>query len=78
MKLALIRCHLSSARYGTCKPLADYTSGELEAKVDELEMILNTDIVGTHKAMGEYKKAEELEDEINMAKSMREQNGAQK
>ncbi len=60
------------------RPLADYTSEELEAKVNELEMILNTDIVETYKAMGEYQKAQELEVEMHMVKSMREQNSAQK
>jgi hypothetical protein len=65
-------------RVGSGKHLADFTSEELEAKVNELEMILNTDIVDTYKAMGEYKKAKELEDEIHMVKSMREQNSAQK
>ncbi len=65
-------------RVGTGKPLADYTSEEFEAKVNELEMTLNTDIVNTYKAMGEYQKAKELEVEIHMVKSMREQNSAQK
>jgi hypothetical protein len=42
-------------RVGSGKHLADLTSEELEAKVNELEMILNTDKVDTYKAMGEYK-----------------------
>ena len=41
-------------------------------------MMLNTDMVDTYKAMGEYEKANELEDEIDMIKSMREQNGSQR
>ncbi len=65
-------------RVGSGKPLADYTSEELEAKVNELEVMLNTDMVDTYKAMGEYEKANELEDEIDMIKSMREQNGSQR
>jgi transcription elongation GreA/GreB family factor len=65
-------------RVGTRKPLADYTSEELEAKVNELETMLNTDIVDTYEAKGEYQKAQELEDEIHMVKSVREQNSAQK
>ncbi|HEX2169190.1 MAG TPA: hypothetical protein VHF65_02725 [Nitrososphaera sp.] len=46
--------------------------------MNELETMLNTDIVDTYKAKGEYQKAQELEDEIHMVKSVREQNSAQK
>jgi hypothetical protein len=58
-------------RVGTGKPLSSHTSEELEAKVHELEITVNTDMVETYKDLGEYEKARDLEVEIHLIQSMR-------
>jgi hypothetical protein len=58
-------------RVGTGKPLSSHTSEELEVKVHELEITLNTDLVEAYKELGEYEKARDLEVEIHLIESMR-------
>lgn len=60
-----------SEREGTGKPLSAFTAEELESKVNELEITLNLDQVETYKALGEYEKARDLEVEIDMTESIR-------
>ena len=58
-------------RVGIGKPLSSHTSEELEAKVHELEITLNTDMMETYQELGEYEKARDLEVEIHLIQSMR-------
>jgi hypothetical protein len=58
-------------RVGTGKPLSSHTSEELETKVHELEITMNSDMVETYKELGEYEKARDLEVEIHLIQSMR-------
>jgi|SRR5918996_733835 hypothetical protein len=58
-------------RVGTGKPLSDFTAEELESKLSELEIELNLGQVETYKEHGEYDKARDLEVEIDLIKSMR-------
>jgi hypothetical protein len=61
-------------RVGTGKPLSSHTSEELEVKVHELEITLNTDLVEAYKELGEYENARDLEVEIHLIESMRNDN----
>jgi hypothetical protein len=58
-------------KVGSGKPLSAFTAEELESKLSELEIELNLRQVETYKELGEYEKARDLEVEIHLIQSMR-------